>query len=72
MAPAGGAREFGNGFSVKPLKCPNILLFSMDGSLAAAAAVGSVGEVEVVRRRAEFMSSVLLGVDEIPFDFGPL
>lgn len=60
VAPRCEGRElWGSGLSEKPLKCPNILLFSV----ADADVEESVG---VARSRAEFMSSVLLGVDPMP------
>lgn len=47
-----------------------MLLFSMDGSSAELPSGGGGGGedelVDVPRNRAEFMSSVLLGVDAIP------
>lgn len=64
MAPRWEGRELcGSGLRENPLKWPNMLLFSVAG------AVDESGETGGARSKAEFMSSVLLGVDAIPLLF---
>lgn len=71
VAPRWDGRErSGSGLRENPLKRPNMLLLSVSGAVEVS------GDIGVARRSAEFMSSVLLGVEAIPLlleegDVGP-